>query len=279
MTSKFMFFCQERGGGTLYSRLLSQSGDDILGTHHNQSQITMLPTAEDIKFYPLYQDVPKIISDKVDPINQPTAYCMYAECWWGLRTIETGPAEPIWGPSMINRWLPRDRWKVISLLRDGRSHVTSKVLGEYINAWNHRHTDQISKIHMISKDQPEVIHDALSNLDEFERNCKFWKAKARMNIRNDKQFPNYYVVRFEDMVKDPYVFLDKILRMCGLTPNLENPAPVKVNTTSIWGQGKHHEVSEQTNRYSVWEDKHYEICRQIMAPELRELGYSGAGID
>lgn len=278
--NRFMFFCQERGGGTLYDRLLQQRDDSMLKAHGVVAETVKLPTVEDVEYHPLYQNIPLLLQGGSGPYDKLCGYCMYADCWWGSGTVETFP-EPIWGPTkLFTDFLGEGDWVVFSLLREGRSHVTSRVVGDYINTYNQtaEPEDRISKTRNTAVEYADHVNKALSEFDKFETHCWNWKHKTRKNIENNRQFSNYHILYFEDMVADPRGFLEDMLLKCGLTPQVNDTVSFKTNTTSIWGQGQKHLPSEQTNRYDIWQDRHFEICERVMGPELKEMGYTGRGV-
>jgi len=278
MNNRFMFFVQERGGSNLLNRLLSQIGDNELEeralVHGGEKDIRKLPTKEDVKFYPLYQPVAKILTEQQDSLDQRCAYLMYAEDWWGSESPESN-IKPIWGPSMLRSWLSPGNWLVFSMLRDGRNQVTSRLIGDYIN----QNPAILSSHNKAFTPRDEIVNAALSELDKFERLCLSWAMKVRVHLANLEKFSSMYtILKFEDMTSNPQTFLIDLLEKCGLTPNLESAKSVDLNSTSIWGRGKKFHAAEASNsRYKKWNDIHYEICKKVMGEELALLGYIGEG--
>jgi hypothetical protein len=265
-----MFFVQERGGSTIFNRLISETGDEKIkkskSIHGSPEDIRSLPVKEDIKLYPLYQTVPQFITEDNE---EYCAYCMYAEDWWGQ--YPTDPDYCLYGPNLIQSWLPEDDWMVFALLRDGRNQITSRMIGNWMN------TD----LEFNKKRRPpdsEVTTKALSDLDKFERQCLMWKLKTEMHLTNRESFSNYTILKFEDMTAAPEKFLTDLLQRCNLTPDPKKIISPKVNTSSIWGKNRESQTTENQNtRYLLWEDVHYEICERVMGAELTAMGYQGRG--
>jgi len=272
MKSRFMFLVQRRGGGTLLNRLLAQISDEEERAANTEfARVVPLPTAEYCLFHSLYTSVPEMINRGIPGIPRLQAFSTYAEAdGYDPNLPLYTQCLPSWATNNLEEWLPSHEWEVFTLVRDGRNHVTSLAKGEY----------RLREMENGITDEKEPF-EFLEDMKEFEKQCYIWKLKNRLYLDSAQDHDHFHLIRFEDLVADPYGFLAELLIKCELIPELDDVVSVHHNVTSVWrkSESHYHPPEIQNNRHLCWQEAHYEMCYRIMSPELKDLGYTGRGID
>ncbi len=262
MKSRFMFLVQRRGGSQLWNRLLGQVDDQQIDPAKHEVWIECLkegpprlPVEQEVYYYALYSQAPEILAGvEGQPILDPQknyAFMLYAE---------EESNKPTWSASSLEEWLPQKDWEVFFMVRDGRNHITSPLRGEHIVA--------------IASGQ-EKQWDFLNDLEKFEQLAIHWNQKATLALEAEEKCKHFHIVHYEEMIKDPFIFLKGLLLYCNMTPTCR-PIETKLRTSSVWTEG-HSSTGKMLvsgeNRFEMWSTRHWQIYDRIMKRTMQKLGY------
>jgi hypothetical protein len=243
------FFLYYRAGSSLFHRLINSTS--------TSSGLRYLPTVPKDIYRIKYLSGPDL--DGAVESGQLTAVSIHVGNWWGKFPDNKDIPGPLESPSPM-KWSRKElgellgKWKFVSLIRDGRNHISSLI---------NKEGSLESKLYQEN------------SKDYFEMECIAFRNKARVALDCSK-WDNYRIFRFENLVQDPVGTVMNIFSYLGLEGDRDYLSEIAGIFSKPAKANKHSSFSDDSKmhyRWHEWTSEQKKIFNEIAGKELIDLGY------
>ncbi len=252
-----------RSGSQVFTKLLQSAQLHFSHTEYRMDADALVNSGqESIPMLYLFGDMTaRIKTEQEKHVGSRILWHVYNGDWWGVIDSSTKVPEPYEGESIARfgakelSTFPGGPWRFVYLMRDPRNHIHSI---------------------MNTKGEKNSARYKRDEKDYFRWLCKCVRNRCRVAIDNSQHMQNFLLVKYEDLVSDPYSLMSKVFAFCKISPNLEDLRRCieldKKNDTA-----KKHSTfpsyDGSRDYWKKWSSDQKKTFKAILGKELVELGY------